>query len=82
MVLFNPSQGVKGSHIFLKSIRKKVNAIAQLGFELAYYYIVVQHVSHYITRKFLSTGQPSRIECIPEEGKKINWQKHFDKSNK
>ena len=34
----------------LKGINPKVNVIAQLEFELSYYDITVQHVSHYTTR--------------------------------
>ena len=35
-----------GLHTLLKGIRPKVNVIARLGFELAYYDSAVQHVSH------------------------------------
>ena len=47
------SQGDKGVQIFPKGINQKVNGIVQLEFELAYYDIVVQHVSHY-TYDFLT----------------------------
>ena len=36
----------KGVHAFPKSISLKVNIIVQLGFELAYYDVEVQDVSH------------------------------------
>ena len=37
----------KGVHAFPKGINPKVNVIAQLEFELAYYDVAVQYVSHY-----------------------------------
>ena len=37
-------------HILLKGISAKVNVIARLEFELAYYDIAVQHVIHSTTR--------------------------------
>ena len=36
-------------HAFPKDISSKVNMTAWLGFELAYYDIIVQPVSHYTT---------------------------------
>ena len=36
-----------GVHTFPKGISPKVNVIVQLEFELAYYDVAVQHVSHY-----------------------------------
>ena len=39
----------KGVHSFPKDTSPKVNVIAQLEFELAYYNVAVQHVSHYAT---------------------------------
>ena len=44
MLLFD-----EGIHTFFKGISPKVNVIARLEFELAYYDIIVQHVSHYAT---------------------------------
>ena len=38
-----------GDHNLPKGISPKVNEIASLEFELAYYYVTVQHVSHYAT---------------------------------
>ena len=46
--------GVMGLCTFPKSIRPKVNVIAQLEFELAYYVVSIQLVSHY------ATGTPSK----------------------
>ena len=37
----------KGIHTFPKGISLKVNAIMLLEFELAYYNVTAQHVSHY-----------------------------------
>ena len=36
-----------GIHTFAKSICPKVNVMVQLEFELAYYNVAVQHISHY-----------------------------------
>ena len=36
-------------HTFAKNISSKVNVIAQLELELAYYDFAVQHVNHYAT---------------------------------
>ena len=36
-------------HSFHKGIRPKVNIIAWLGFELAYYNVAFQHINHYTT---------------------------------
>ena len=47
MILFNPLLGYKGLHTFPKSIRLKVNIMASLEFELAYYDFAVEHLSHY-----------------------------------
>ena len=38
---------------FPKSISPKVNVIARLEFELAYYDVIVQHFSHYATGIFV-----------------------------
>ena len=37
-----------GVHIFLKSIRPKVNIVARLVFELFNVDISIQHISHYV----------------------------------
>ena len=37
----------KGFHNIPKGIRPKVNIIAQLEFELAYYDVTMQHISYY-----------------------------------
>ena len=37
----------KKVHTFPKGISPEVNRIARLGFELVYYDVAVQHVSHY-----------------------------------
>ena len=39
--------GMREVHIFLKSINPKVNVMERLEFELAYFDITVEHVSHY-----------------------------------
>ena len=41
--------GDKGVHAFPKNISQKVNKRAQLEFELIYYDVVVQHLSHSAT---------------------------------
>ena len=51
VVLFNPQLGVwLGIHTFPKGICPKVNVIARLEFELAYYNSAVQRFNHYATR--------------------------------
>ena len=50
----------KGVHIFLKGICPKVNVIARLKFELAYYDSAVQRFNHYTTR-------------IPPKPQERNW---------
>ena len=50
MVLFNHSWEDKGVLIFPKGIRSKVNVIARLEFELAYYDSAVHRFNHYTTR--------------------------------
>ena len=48
MVLFNPYlEGDKEVHIFPKGISPKGNIIAWLEFELAFYDVEDQHVSHF-----------------------------------
>ena len=49
----------KWIHTFLKSSGMKVNLIPQLEFELAYYYVVVQHARHYATENPL----PKKYIC-------------------
>ena len=41
---------INGVYTFPKGISPKVNVIAWLEFELAYYDVKVQHVNHYATR--------------------------------
>ena len=48
-VQFNLSLVGKGIHTFPKVISPKVNLIARLDFERAYYDYAVQHISHYVT---------------------------------
>ena len=43
---FRRTEGNKGIHTFHKGINPKVNATARLEFELAYYKVAVQYVSH------------------------------------
>ncbi len=43
-----------GIHTFPKGISPKVNVIARLWFELAFYCVVVHPVSHYATRTLQS----------------------------
>ena len=50
--------GDKGVYAFPKSINPKVNVIAWLEFELAYYDVTVQHFNHY------TTGNPLDITII------------------
>ena len=40
----------KRVHAFLKDISPKVNVIAQLDFELAYFDVAVKYINHYATR--------------------------------
>ena len=48
MILFNPiAGGDKGERTFPKGISPKVNVIARLEFELAYFEAAVQRFSHY-----------------------------------
>ena len=49
MVLISHSGGDLRVYAFPKGISLKVNIIAQQEFELAYYDIAVQYVSHYTT---------------------------------
>ena len=46
VVLLKLSLGDKGDHTLLKGSRSKVNVIVRPEFELAYFDIAVQHVSH------------------------------------
>ena len=43
MLLFNSRQGDKEIHNFPKGISPKLNIMARLEFELAYYEVAVQH---------------------------------------
>ena len=49
---FNPLLMYKTVHAFLKSINLKANVIVRLEFELTYYHVTVQHVSHNAMRIF------------------------------
>ena len=50
MVLINPSlEGIRKVIPFPKGVSPKVNVIARLEFELAYYDVTIQNVSHYTT---------------------------------
>ena len=51
VLLFTQSQVNKWVHAFLKSISRKVNAMARLEFELGYYDVAAQHVNHYTITK-------------------------------
>ena len=49
-LLFKPElSGDKNVHTFLKSVCPKVNEMAWLEFELIYYDVTVQLISHYAT---------------------------------
>ena len=50
VVLFNPQLGGRHErlHPFLKAICRKMNVLAQLRFELAYYDVTLQRISHHI----------------------------------
>ena len=47
VILFNPYLGVQKVQIFLKGISPKVNVIARLELELAYFEAAGKHFSHY-----------------------------------
>ena len=49
VILFNPWVGRQRFHTFSKGICQKVNVKARLEFELIYYNVKVQPVSHYNT---------------------------------
>ena len=49
MILFNQQLRDKGVHTFPNGIILKVNVIARVEFELAYFKAVVQQFSHYVT---------------------------------
>ena len=49
MVLFNPWED-KGIHTIPKGICPKVNVVARLEYELAYYDSTVHRFNHYTTR--------------------------------
>ena len=55
------SWGDKGVHTTLKNICPKVNVIARLEFELAYYHVAVQHISHYAIAPLEIRGQNRSI---------------------
>ena len=60
--------GDKGVHTFHKSISLKVNIIVQSKFELTYYDVVVQYVSHY-------RGLTLKLSDETEERKGVNKMK-------
>ena len=66
VVFLSHSWGHKRVHIFPKGINPKVNVIAWLEFELAYYDFAVEHVSHYATGSYQSLfiSQTNRIIII------------------
>ena len=60
--------------LFSKSISPEENVIGRLRFELAYYNVVVQHVSHYVM------GTPPRLymcNCAQKTAEKKR-HKHVD----
>ena len=58
----------KGVHTFPKGISPKVNVLAQLEFELTYYDVAVQHISHYAmstpTQNTTGTPPPTKYKRI------------------
>ena len=54
----------KRFHAFSKSISPKVNVIAQLEFELAYFKVAVQHSSHYATETPLSYQEKGILKLL------------------
>ena len=56
----NGRKRLNGALSFPKSISPKVNVIARLGFELAYFEDIVWHFSHYTTQ----TSSEERIIII------------------
>ncbi len=56
LLLFNPLED-KGFHTFPKGICLKVNVIARLEHELAYYDSAVHRFNHYTTRTSKVTGR-------------------------
>ena len=68
MILFNPqlSRYGEGVHTFLKGICPKVNVIARLEFELAYYDVAVQLFSYNSmgTLPFIDVNLSGVILCL------------------
>ena len=64
------SSGYKRVHTFPNGINLKASAIARLEFELVYYDVAVQHMSHYttITRLFFYPFIPSQLWSFGECG--------------
>ena len=63
-------------HTFLKGISLKVNVTVWLKFELAYYDVAVQHVSHYTMEPLPIKGRMLRLNlrlCV-----KIDYFSYFD----
>ena len=56
-VLFNLQLGDKAVYPFPKGISPKVKAVEQLVFELTYYDVTIQRVSHYTMR---DSAQPDQ----------------------
>ena len=46
---YSTQRGDKGIRNFAKRISPNLNVIARLVFDLAYNYVIVQYVSHYLT---------------------------------
>ena len=66
----------KGVHTFPDGICPKVNVIARLEYELAYYDSEVHHFNHYTTRTF-PPPQKKKKQCkVYIYGKKF-WKKFF-----
>ena len=62
IIIISSSMGV---HAFSKGINLKVNIIAWLGFDLTYYIVTIQFVSHY------ATCSPPPPETIWEVAEKL-----------
>ena len=55
VIPLNPYLGEKEVHAFSNGIILKMNAIAELGLELAYHNVTVQHISHSAIEIFLNS---------------------------
>ena len=65
-MLFIPLPDNKGLHTFTKSICSKVNVIARLEFELAFYNITIRYVNHFTTRTSPQKMQQPNLEIYVE----------------